>query len=204
VVNGISANASAEAIFNIVKDVFLKASDDLLWLSPGDTVLLKPALNSAGPYSAITHPLSLLAVAEVMEERGAKVVVGDHPGMEHVLTDQSGSYRVSSKAVFEQSGLDAGNRLKFVGFEEEGWEDGYRKYRDPASAWKNGFYITKWIDKADHIVNLPRLSVNRCISSRTEYREYSNGNNLTTKQQFSREWTRIGADYGQDCVFNPR
>jgi len=38
----------------------------------GATVLLKPALNSSGPYPAITHPQSLLAIAEILEEKGAK------------------------------------------------------------------------------------------------------------------------------------
>ncbi len=157
-INGVKANASSNELVEKIKDVFLKASDSLSWLSSGDTVLLKPALNSTGPYPAITHPQSLLTVAEILEARGANVVVGDHPGMEHVLTDQSGSYRKSSKEIFEGSGLNKENRLKFVGFEDEGWEDGYFNYRDSASSWKNGFYITKWIEKADHIVNLPRLS----------------------------------------------
>jgi len=157
-INGIKANAPASELSETIKDVFLKASDNLSWLSSGDTVLLKPALNSSGPYPAITHPQSLLTIAKILEEKGATVVVGDHPGMEHVLTDKSGSYRQSSKELFEESGIGKGSNLKFIGFEEEGWDNGYLNYQDPASAWKNGFYVTKWIEKADHIINLPRLS----------------------------------------------
>jgi uncharacterized protein (DUF362 family) len=157
-INSIKANASSNELSEKIKDVFLKASDNLSWLSSGDTVLLKPALNSSGPYPVTTHPQSLLTIAEILEEKGANVIVGDQSGMEHVLNDKSGSYKKSSKELFEESGMGKGNNLKFIGFEEEGWEEGFFNYQDSASSWKNGFYVTKWIQKADHIVNLPRLS----------------------------------------------
>ena len=157
-IDGIEANASSHELSEKIKDVFLKASDNLSWLSPGDTVLLKPALNSFYPYPATTHPQSILTIAEILDQKGANVFVGDQSGIEHVLVDKFGSHKKSSKWCFKKSGMGKENNLKFTGFEEEGWKDGYFNYKNPSSTWKNGFYVTKWIQKADHIINLPRLS----------------------------------------------
>lgn len=158
-VNGIKANASSQELSDKIKKVFLKASHNLSWLSRGDKVFLKPALNSPYPYPATTHPQSLLAVAELLEDRRAKVIVGDQSGVEHVLHDDSGVIKGSSKKNFEISGMRSGSNLKFTGFEEGGWEKGFYKHQcHKTPSWSDGFYMAELVQRVDHIINLPRLS----------------------------------------------
>lgn len=124
------------------------------WLKKGDTVLLKPALNSPDPYPATTHPLAIKAVAEMVEAKGGKVVVGDQSGVEHVLQSKNGAIRGSSRKCYNNSGMaDSGRR--FIAFEEQGWKS-YTKHHGPS--WTEGFYITNTVEQADHVISLPRLS----------------------------------------------
>lgn len=156
---GISKNASDLELLEAIKHVFLQSTDNLSWLKSGDLVLLKPALNSADPYPATYHPLAVKVVRDVLEERGAKVIVGDQSGIEHVLQDSEKIIRGNSKKCFEKSGMSMGLNYDFKAFEQEGWEQGFSHFpQKKASSWPNGFYYTKWVDKADHIINLPRLS----------------------------------------------
>jgi Domain of unknown function (DUF362) len=47
----------------------------------------------------------------------------------------------------------------FISFEGEGWDEGfYHHASGKTSSWMDGFYITRWVQKADHIINLPRVS----------------------------------------------
>ncbi len=140
-----------------IEAALLEATDDLAWLSPGDKVLLKPAMNSGDPYPATTHPQSLVSVARVLEQRGAEVIVGDKPGVAYVLCDEHGSYKKPSSVFFDRCGMNCAN-LRFVGFEERGWNDGYYKYDAPGTSWPDGFWLTRWVDDVDHVINLPRLS----------------------------------------------
>jgi len=139
--------------------VFLKASDNLSWLKKGEIVLLKPALNSPDPYPATTHPLSVKVVADCLVERGAKVVIGDQSGIEHVVQGPKGVLRGSSKSCFDRSGMGGNAGHEFVGFEKGDWEKGFFKYESEKSkSWPNGFFVTDWVRKADHIISLPRVS----------------------------------------------
>jgi hypothetical protein len=47
----------------------------------------------------------------------------------------------------------------FVSFENGGWDEGFFHHRSAnTTSWRDGFYITSWVKKADHIVSLPRVS----------------------------------------------
>lgn len=138
---------------------FLKYSDNLAWLGDGDTVLLKPALNSPDPYPSTTHPLAIRVVAALLEERGAKVVVGDQSGIGHVLHHPGGVIHGSSKDNYAQSGMGTKNDTRFVSFEDGGWDEGFYCHQSPVtSSWPEGIFITKWAQKANHIISLPRVS----------------------------------------------
>ena len=127
--------------------------------------MLKPALNSANPYPATTHPLSIQAVAEVLLERGAKVIVADQSGMESVVQRPDGKFFGSSRANYEKSGM-AAKDLPFVAFEEGDWEKDFFKFQSPEMvAWPNGFYMSALINKVDHIINLPRVSTHSCAGA---------------------------------------
>lgn len=156
-VEGISKSASEKELLRAIKEVFLQATADLSFLKKGDLVLLKPALNSPDPYPATTHPLALKAVAELLLERSARVIAGDQSGMEYVifLLDKKDG---SSKENYDKSGMGKSG-VEFKAFEAEDYEDGYRHFENnKTKSWPKGFYITKWIDKVDHIINLPRIS----------------------------------------------
>jgi uncharacterized protein (DUF362 family) len=156
---GISKDATAEQLTAVVREVFLKASDNLSWLSEGDTVLLKPAMNSRDPFPATTHPVAVHAVHDLLAAHGARVIIGDQSGVEAVVQDPSGVVKGRSDEIFKASGMRGGRDLPFVGFEQEGWTDGYIHFRSPkAVSWPDGFFVTRWVDTADHIVSLPRLS----------------------------------------------
>jgi uncharacterized protein (DUF362 family) len=47
-----------------------KATTDFGWLASGDSVLIKPALNSGNPYPATTSPEGIGAMVALLKERG--------------------------------------------------------------------------------------------------------------------------------------
>lgn len=158
-VNGIGPDPNYKLISSCIEEVFLKSTDNLTWLSKGDTVLLKPALNSGYPYPSTTHPLSLHVIKEILTENGAKVIVGDQSGIREVLHNSGGVVYGSTKENYKIARIGTEADEQFIGFEEEGWDDGFSHYSsDKTSSWPNGFFVTNWANKVDHIVNLPRLS----------------------------------------------
>lgn len=140
-----------------IEAALLEATDDLAWLAAGDKVLLKPAMNSGDPYPSTTHPQALITVARILRERGAEVIVGDKPGVAYVLADRHGSRKKPSRLLFERCGMSS-PELHFVGFEERDWDEGFYKFEHPRSSWPDGFFLTRWVDEVDHVINLPRLS----------------------------------------------
>jgi len=158
-ITGLKNASGSGMVSSAIRSIVLKATDNLSWLSPGDLVLLKPALNSADPYPSTTHPLAVSVTAAILAERGAAVVIGDQSGIEHVLHHPGGVVRGSTVENYQKSGMGAFTRARFVGFEEDGWKEGFYHHRSPStSSWQDGFYITAWAKKADHIISLPRVS----------------------------------------------
>jgi len=158
---GVQKNAPESELEDAIRKVLLESTNDLSWLKPGDTVLLKPAVNSPYPYPSATHPAAIRVVARELLLRGANVVVGDQSGIGHVMHTPRGVTHGSTLKNFETSrvtdGLD--NNAKQVAFEQGDWNDDFFLYKsDAAKHWPNGYYMTRWIEKADHIINLPRLS----------------------------------------------
>ena len=158
-VKGLPPSSGSGVISSAIKDVILKTTDDLSWLSAGETVLLKPALNSADPYPATTHPLAISVTARLLADRGAKVVIGDQSGIDHVLHHPGGVIHGRSIDNYAVSGMGDRNDTRFVGFEDSGWNEGFFHYQSANTAsWRDGFFITSWAKKADHIISLPRIS----------------------------------------------
>lgn len=158
-ITGLEKASDSALTASAIRSIVLKATDNLSWLSHGDTVLLKPALNSPDPYPSTTHPLAVSVTAALLAERGAEVVIGDQSGIEHVLHHPGGIVRGSTGENFTRSGMGAFTPARFVGFEEDGWEEGfYQHHSSSTSSWHDGFYITTWAKKADHIISLPRVS----------------------------------------------
>ncbi|MBN1585271.1 DUF362 domain-containing protein [Candidatus Uhrbacteria bacterium] len=158
-VTGVARGQDPQRTKKAIAEVFLKASNDLSWLKKGDLVLLKPALNSPDPYPSTTDPLAVEAVAELIKERGGQVVVGDQSGIEHVIQTERGVFRGDSADNFLKSGMGRPGQHEFAAFEKGDWNGGFYNFKpEDGSQWPDGFWVTEWIRRADHIVNLPRLS----------------------------------------------
>lgn len=158
-VQGIPSGISDSNLRKFIADLFLISTDNLSWLQEGDTVLLKPALNSGDPYPATSHPLTIHTVAEVLKERGARVIIGDQSGIEHVLHHPGGVIRGRTRENYVHSKMGSADDIRFVSFEEGDWDRDFIHYRsNNTDSWQNGFYITSLIDKVDHIISLPRVS----------------------------------------------
>ena len=79
------------------------AATDFSWLAPGQRVLLKVVCNSPNAYPAVTHPVAVTVMADLLRERGATVYVGDQSGMQfvyHTREQQRGSTRACMRSDF--------------------------------------------------------------------------------------------------------
>jgi hypothetical protein len=158
-VEGIEPKNDNSSLRAAIKNVFLKSTNNLEWLSKGDVVLLKPALNSDNPYPSTTHPFAISVISKILSKEGANVLVGDQSGLGQVVQDTMGVIRGHTRDNFIKSGMGNDEDNNFISFESKGWNKGFIHHQsDYTPSWPNGFYVTKCIEKADHIINLPRLS----------------------------------------------
>ena len=117
------------------------------FLSPGDSVLIKVALNSSNPFPATTSPFMVSRIVTLLKEHGAgEVFVGD----------QSPTWQ-DTRQCLEQTGiyqaiLDAG-AVPVI------FQDGELRHVQPDSAahWPRGFFMPALFDQVDHIIVLPTL-----------------------------------------------
>jgi uncharacterized protein (DUF362 family) len=157
---GVAKGAGMGSIKTAVREAALAASD-FSWLSKGDSVFIKPALNSGRPYPSTTSPLAIAAMIELLKDKGARrVVVGDMSGIEYVKLTATG-LTGSTRKLMERSGmaqavLAAGGELHF--FEEGGWSAFYEDPMECATHWKRGLMMPNILKEVDHIVLMPRSS----------------------------------------------
>lgn len=153
-------NPSAQDMDQAIRDAIF-AVDSLDWLQPGDTVLIKPVLNSGKPYPATTSPLAVASMIRLLKQKGAgRVVVGDMSGVGH-LDQRPEGCKGSTRKLAKSAGLfnavlDAGGEWNF--FEEAGWEGFYEEQPVPGSHWQRGIMIPNVLQSVDHIVSMPRCS----------------------------------------------
>lgn len=139
----------------------VEAVTDFGWLSKGDRVLLKLALNSHHPYPATTDPWLVWATVRLLQERGAgEVRVGDQSGVEHVLhtaDEQVGSSRKCCEEAGLLEAIEAAGATP-VFFEEAGY-DAYRTTVPIGDHhWPAPIRITAALDQVDHVIYLARVS----------------------------------------------
>ncbi len=152
---------STEKVFkNAVREA-AEAATDFSWLSKGDAVFIKPALNSGNPYPATTSPAAVGTMVALLLEKGAgKVIVGDMSGIEHVkLTPEGvrGSSRDLMKACgMAEAAVKAGAELHFP--EEAGWNAFHEDMPASGSNWKGGLMMPNILQEVDHIVLMPRCA----------------------------------------------
>jgi uncharacterized protein (DUF362 family) len=134
---------------------------DFSWLSKGDSVFIKPALNSGNPYPATTSPMAVGAMIELLKGRGARrVIVGDMSGVEHVKLSPEGLVG-STRRLMEASGMAgavkaAGGEMHF--FEEAGWHAFYEDAPVSGSHWKRALMMPKILQEVEHIILMPRCA----------------------------------------------
>lgn len=138
-----------------------EAATDFAWLSRGDTVFVKPVVNSPNPYPASTSPLAVKAMVELLREKGAgRVIVGDKPGVMTVYQDPE-KHRGTSRDVFTSIGLqaaatEAGADVHY--FDEAGY-DAYSGFNTVTPGhWRGELMLPNILNQVDHVVLLPRVS----------------------------------------------
>ena len=155
---GMSRGAT-EQVTKLAVRAVAEATTDFSWLSKGDAVFIKPALNSGNPYPATTSPIAIGAMVELLKEKGAhRVVVGDMCGIEHVKLSSKG-LTGSSRRLMEASGMArvvqaAGAEIHF--FEEAGWNAFYEDAPAAGSHWKHGLMMPNMLKEVQHIILMPR------------------------------------------------
>jgi uncharacterized protein (DUF362 family) len=137
------------------------AVTDFSWLSKGDAVFIKPALNSGFAYPSTTSPVAMGAMIELLKQKGAgRVIVGDMSGVEHVKLTPDGRTG-STRRLMESSGMAkavaaAGGQSHF--FEEAGWSAFYEDAPCKGSHWERGLMMPNILKEVDHIVLMPRCA----------------------------------------------
>jgi uncharacterized protein (DUF362 family) len=157
---GVERGSSSKIVKSAVRAV-AESATDFSWLSRGDAVFIKPALNSGNPYPATTSPEALGAVVEMLKDRGARrVIVGDMCGIEYVKLSEEG-LSGRSRNLMEESGMTqaaeaAGAELHF--YEESGWAAFYEDFPAAGSHWKQGLMMPNILKEVDHIILMPRCA----------------------------------------------
>ncbi|HPD20470.1 MAG: DUF362 domain-containing protein [Desulfomonilia bacterium] len=157
---GVGRGSGEDAVRRAVRAA-AEAATDFSWLSRGDSVFIKPVLNSGNPYPATTSPQAIGAMIELLRDKGAgRVVVGDMSGIEHVKLSPD-KLSGSSRRLMEASGmaravLAAGGELHF--FEEAGWDAFHEEAPASPSHWKTGIMMPDILKEMDHIVLMPRCA----------------------------------------------
>jgi uncharacterized protein (DUF362 family) len=164
---GVKRGCEDQVVTRAVKDA-AQAATDFRWLASGDSVLIKPALNSGNPYPATTSPEGIGAMVQLLKKKGAgRVIVSDMSGIEHVkLTPDrlEGSTRELMHASgMAQAALETGAELHFP--EEAGWDAFFEDYPIEATFWKKGIMMPNILQEVDHIVLMPRCSRHLLLGS---------------------------------------
>jgi len=150
----------AAAFYHALKKS-LEAATDFSWLSRGDRVLVKIALNSGNAFPATTDPWLLAYAVAILKEKGAgEILVGDQSGVEAVHWTPE-KRRGSSRDLCESAGL-----LRVIGdtgavpcfFEERGYDAYTETLPSGDHHWHRPLYVTNVLDHVDHVVYLARVS----------------------------------------------
>jgi uncharacterized protein (DUF362 family) len=153
------AKGEHEKSFGLFKKM-LEGTTDFSWLSRGDRVHLKLAMNSGSEYPRTTDPWLLDSMIKVLQEKGAKVQVGDSCGCGHVRwTPQE--KKGSSRELCGKSGLlkiAEQNGAVPVFYEEKDYDSFLETSPQGSHHWKKPMRLTSVVKDTDHIIYLPRVS----------------------------------------------
>lgn len=138
-----------EESYNLYKEM-VETATNFSWLSSGDRILLKLALNSANDFPATTDPWSLACMLDLLKEKGAgEILVGDHSGIFQSNRTRTCLNRTGLMDVIEAKGATA------VCFDEAA-AGGHKSVS--AANWRSPINITRVVNQVDHIIYLPRIA----------------------------------------------
>lgn len=165
--NGVKRGSGDRILMEAVKNA-ARAATDFSWLSRGDSVFIKPSLNSGNAYPATTSSEGIRAMVELLKEKGAgKVIVSDMSGVEHVKITPN-KLKGSSRELMNESGMakaaiEAGAELYFP--EEKGWEAFFEDEPLDSTYWKKTIMMPKILKEVDHLVLMPRCGRHALLGS---------------------------------------
>ncbi|MEE9315733.1 MAG: DUF362 domain-containing protein [bacterium] len=115
------------------------------FIKSGESVLIKPNVNSDDPHTGTTNPEVVLEVVNMVREKGAKrIIVADrsNPWWDTLKAMKKvGIYKAAVKGGAEVVVFSKGDYVKVNP------ENSYH--------WPNGFRIPKLVKQVDHIISLP-------------------------------------------------
>lgn len=143
--------------YNLFKKT-VEAATDFSWLSKGDRVLIKLALNSRNRFPATTDPWALSCVLDLLREKGISpnnILVGDKCGAGSVYPNfQSDELNTNTKVCLRYSGLEdvINGRAIAVDFDDFDFKP------VQAEGVSGSVNITRIVDDVDHIIYIPRIA----------------------------------------------
>jgi uncharacterized protein (DUF362 family) len=166
-ITGISAKTSkSEKIVAIQQGAV--AATDFSWLKSGESVFIKPVVNSGNSYPATTDPLAVTALIRLLKQKGAgRIVVGDLAGIGDVRFYEN-HLEGSTLNLMERTGIAQAtlrDGAELFCFEEAGWDGFYPETPIRGSHWKKPLMIPSILKEMDHIILLPRCARHLMASS---------------------------------------
>lgn len=123
----------------------ISMAGDLDFIKPGDTVLVKPNVNSDDPYPGTTNPEVIRELVSMCYEKGAKkVIIADRSGVSWQNT-----LRNMEKTGIAQAGRSVGADV--LALDNEEW---IMVRPEKTKYWVNGFRIPKIVTEVDHLINV--------------------------------------------------
>ncbi|HHV81061.1 MAG TPA: DUF362 domain-containing protein [bacterium] len=123
----------------------ISMAGDLDFIKPGDTVLVKPNVNSDDPYPGTTNPEVIRELVSMCYEKGAKkVIIADRSGVSWQNT-----LRNMEKTGIAQAGRSVGADV--LALDNEEW---IMVKPEKTKYWVNGFRIPKIVTEVDHLINV--------------------------------------------------
>lgn len=136
--------ARGETVGSAVRKA-VELSGGMNFIKSGQTVLIKPNVNSGDAYPASTNPEVLYEVIKMAWERDPKrVIVGERSNYLRNTRDEM------KKAGIDKAILDG--KAELVTFDDMNW-----RFVNPTKSvnWETGYHLAEMIYQVDHIINVP-------------------------------------------------
>lgn len=121
------------------------------FIQAGETVLIKPNVNSADPYPGTTNPELVYELVRMVWQRDPKrVIVGDRCGFWGATID------FMKRVGIYDAALEA--KAEIIPFDDDPWVE---VHPEGAVHWEQGFSIPLLVGGVDHIISVPVAKTHR-------------------------------------------